>query len=540
MATTKTHALNEWDTLHNNGPFPLKTLYITELEGDGNMPDKLDRYNDAAKEIQRLIKETHEANQGFRAYGSAWSMNHIASHKDRMHYNGFMNIHMPIEPKNCHTHTSFDASNLFLFECGTTIKRVSEVLSAHGKSLKTTGASNGQTIAGCISTGVHGSALNVGAVQDYVVGLNLIIGPNPEDIVYLERHTQPALNNAFAEKINARIIRNDGLFNAALVGLGAFGFIHGIVIEAEPRFLLKRYVKKIDKDLALELAETLDFKNSAFKIPEETSADGSGNTPYHYKVFINQYSKEPKYVVELMYKKPYHPNYADPFPIIKQSLYRDLIYLFTKMAENFPKSIPWLVKRLRKSILPTVDDTLTGTLPEIFWDAPYQGPAFACSVGVNHTDSAKALKVLADLTNNEGPIPGIFAMRFVKQTKATLGFTKFPITCMLEIDGVLWKKTKKIMSLNEYSKRIIEVLKANNIPFTIHWGKASDWAFPGLVNHMYGENAVKTWKQHRHALLSENMAKLFSNDFLANTGLAEKDINQDNDFPTDEELIASL
>jgi hypothetical protein len=236
-----------------------------------------------------------------------------------------------------------------------------------------------------------------------------------------------------------------------------------------------------------------------------------------------------------MYKKPYVEDYKDPFPIIKQSLYRDLIHLFTKMAENFPKSIPWLVKKLRKTILPTVDDELIGTLPQIFWDAPYQGPAFACSVGVDHKDASKALKLLADLTKNEGPIPGIFAMRFVKQTKATLGFTKFPVTCMLEIDGVLWKKTRKIMSLTEFSRRIIEVLKQNNVPFTLHWGKNSDWGFPGLVKHMYGDDKVKEWKQYRNALLSDDMAKLFSNGFLEMTGLADKD---EADIPQD--LIASL
>jgi len=524
MATTIPHPKSEWDTLHNNGPFPLKTLYVTELAGEGNMPIKIDRYNDAALEIQRLIKETVASNQGFRAYGSRWSMNNIAHNKDRMHYNGFMNIHMPIAPQDCHIQTSFTADNLFFFECGNTIKRVSEVLSAHGKSLKTTGASNGQTIAGCISTGVHGSALDTGAVQDYVVGLNLIIGPNPEDIIYLERHTQPALSDSFAQKLKARIIRNDNLFNAVAVGLGAFGFIHGVVIESEPRFLLKRYVKKIDKTLALELADTMDFKNSSFTIPEETDANGKGKRPYHYKVFINQYSNDSEYVVELMYKKPYFVPYEDPFPVIKESLYRDLIHLFVKLAENFPKSIPWLVKRLKKTILPMVGEIVTGTLPEIFWDAPYQGPAFACSFGVDHKDSSKALKLLGDLTKNEGPIPGIFAMRFVKQSKATLAFTKFPITCMIEIDGVLWKKTRKIMSITEFSRRMIEVLQQNNIDFTIHWGKNNDWAFPNLVEHMYGDK-MKIWKNYRNSLLSDDMAKLFSNDFLETANLAQPEAN---------------
>lgn len=530
MATTIVHPKTSWDTLHNNGPFPLKKLYVTELAGDGNIPVKIDRYNDAAIEIQRLLQEAANSGEGFRAYGSRWSMNNIAHHKDSMHFNGFMNIHLPIAETDCHENTAFDASNLFLFECGNTIKEVSKQLSSHGKSLKTTGASNGQTIAGCISTGVHGSALDVGSVQDYVVGLNIITGPNPEDNVYLERHTQPALNNAFVARLNARVIRNDKLFNAALVSLGSYGFIHGVVIEAEPRFLLKRYVKKIDKHVALKLAKTMDFKNSTFKIPGEIDAQGNPNRPYHYKIFVNQYNDDSEYVVELMYKKPYVVPYEDPFPIIKESLYRDLIYLFVKIAEQFPKRIPWLVRRLRKTILPTVNEELIGTIPEIFWDAPYQGPAFACAFGIDHTDAPKAMKVLGDLTVDEGPIPGIFAMRFVKQSKATLAFTKFPITCMIEIDGVLWKKTRRIMSVTEFSKRMIEVLKQHNIPFTIHWGKTSDWTFPNLINEMYDDASIKEWKNFRNGLLSPEMAKVFSNDFLETIGLHTKDIDNTDDW----------
>lgn len=513
MATTKSKLLSKWDTLHRNGPFDLKLLYQTRLEGERLMPKKIDRYNDVALEIQRLLKETLNAGEGFRAYGSAWSMNNIASHKDRMHFNGSMNISIPILPNDCHANTTYDPTNLFLFECGNTIKEISETLTENGKSLKTSGASNGQTIAGCISTGVHGSGLAIGSVQDYVVGLNLIIGPNTNDIVYLEPASKPALNDAFAHTLNAKVIRDDDLFYAALVSLGSFGFIHGVVIESEPVFLLKRYVKKISKQLAFELANTMDFENSTFTIPGETNANGKGKQPFHYKIFINQYNDDPECVVEIMYKKPYTDTYPDPFPIIKESVYRDLINVFVKLAENFPKSIPWLVKRLRRTILPSVNEETTGMLKEIFWDAPYQGPAFACSFGIHHKYSEKAMNLLGKLTRDEGPIPGIFALRFVKQTKATIGFTKFPITCMIEIDGVLWKKTRRIMSLEEYSRRMIEVLKENNIPFTIHWGKNSDWKFPDLVKHMYRNNVDK-WKEQREKLLSLKMQELFSNAFL--------------------------
>ncbi len=536
MANTTTYQKTEWDTLHKNGPYPLRFLQVTELEGKANMPSSIDRYNDAAKEIQRLIKEAKDNNHGFRAYGSRWSMSSIAHQKDRMHFNSFMNIDLTVTPSDVHVDSSYDHSNLFFFECGNTIKEISQALGAHGKSLKTTGASNGQTIAGCISTGVHGSALDIGSVQDYVVGLNLIIGPNSDDIVYLERHTKPALDDGFAQKIQARVIRNDGLFNAALVGLGSFGFIHGVTIEAEDRFLLKRYVRKIDKNTALKLAETMDFENSDFTIDGETDANGNGKRPYHYKIFINQYVNDPEYVIEVMYKKPYTTPYPDPFNTIEKSIYRDLIYLLIKISEKFPKSIPWFIKQLEKQILPEVNEETIGTLYETFWDAPYQGPAFACSFGVSIENSSKALKLLADLTKNEGPIPGIFAMRFVKKSEATMAFTKFPITCMIEIDGVLWKKTRKLMSLKEFSHRMIEVLQSNNIPFTIHWGKNADWSYPNLISHMYGENAV-SWKEYRNALLSDEMAALFSNEFLRTIALSDVVTLP---IEKEEELIASI
>lgn len=520
MATTTKHAIETWDTFHNNGPFPTKNLYKTSLAGKGNMPSLIDRYNDAAKEIQRLLKDALDNNQGFRAYGSAWSMNHIAHQQDNMHYNAEMNLKKAILPDEMHPASTFQQADLFFVETGNVIKELHKFVFDHGKALMATGASNGQTIGGCISTGVHGSALNFGAVQDCVVGLNLIIGPNPEDIVYIERHTEPALNDTFAGRIHARIIRNDGLFNAALVGLGAFGFIHGVVIRTEDRYLLKRYVKRLNKDVAMQLSDTLDFAGSAFTVPGEVDDQGKGLRPFHYKVFINPYVDDPEYVIETIYKKPYTDTYPDPLPRIKTAIYRDLIILMMFFAEKVSKSIPKLIKLLQKSVLPPVDFEATGTLGELFWDAPYQGPAYAIAVGVDSSNASKTLALLTKLAREEGPIPGIYAMRFVKQSRATLAFTKFPVTCMIEIDGLIWKGKKgKLIGMDEFCTRTIEVLQENNIPFTIHWGKNADWSFPGLVHHMYGNKAIN-WMEHRSALLTEDTARLFSNKFLEDTGLS--------------------
>ncbi|MEP6594621.1 MAG: hypothetical protein ABJA71_01695 [Ginsengibacter sp.] len=518
MATTLEQDGSTFDTIHLNGPYPTRILYKTNLEPDNKLPKKIDRYNDVAKEIQRLLRETLAANEGFRAFGARWSLSHIAHHKDRMHFNDNMNIKISISENEMHSESTYKSEDLFLIECGNRVKEITEFVKREGKSLKTCGASNGQSVAGSISTGIHGSALGVGSFQDAVVGINLIIGPDPEDIVYIERETSPALNDDFAKKINARVIRNDDLFNAALVGLGAFGFIHGVVVETEDLYLLNRYVRKINKEVALKLATTMDFKVSEFRIPSEVDANGTPNQPYHYKVFINPYVNESDYVIEIMYKKPFRSDYPDPIPQIQTAIYKDLILLFGKIAAKHKNRIPLLIKLLQKSVLPKVDEDTIGTLGEIFDDAINQGPAFACSVGVDHKDSQKALEVLVNLTKQEGPIPGIFAMRFIKNSMATLAFSKFPITCMIEIDGALWKGNRRMISLEDYCKRMIEVLIQNGIKFTIHWGKNAAWSFPGLVDEMYGANVSK-WKEQRTFLLSGQQAGLFSNDFLRDTNL---------------------
>ncbi len=522
MASTKIENRTRWNTLHKNGPFPLKKMLTTRLEPNSSGLSDFEKYKDVAKEIKDLILQAANSNESFRAIGSKWSMSNIAHCQDRMHFNSLMNLKFNIFEGEIQQGSNFKHSNLFWFQCGNQIKEISRYLEKRGKSLKTTGASNGQTIAGCISTGVHGSTLDIGSVQDYVVGLNIITGPNPNDNVYIERESKPALRDSYFQNLDARIIRNDEIFNAALVGLGSMGFIHGVVIDAEDLFLLHRYVKKVPKAEALQLADTLDFSNYDPKIP---GFDYAGVRPFHYKVFMNPYNKnENKYAVEFIYKMQYYEDYkadfGNPIPFQKQFVYLDLIYLFIKIAEKFPNIIPTLIKALKTSILPKEEKTTVGKLSEIFWDAGFQGKAFACSFGVSHTNSSKALELLAKLTRKH-PVPGIFAMRFVKRSKATLGFSRFPFTCMVEIDGIQWSDKDNLIALKDYSTKMIEVLKSNHIPFTIHWGKNANWEFPGLVNHMFGVR-VKKWKQVREHLLTIPIQDVFTNNFLKATKLSDR------------------
>ena len=533
MAHTIQKFIGEWDTMHNNGPYPTQLLLDTFL--DTSVPTLLERYNDAADEIRNLIADALNKNQGFRAMGSRWSLSYISHHKDRIHHNRNMNIIMEVKDSDMHAGSNYRSEDLFFLQCGVRIKEISEYLVKKKKALKTTGASNGQTIAGCISTGVHGSAIDVGAIQDYVVGINIINGPDPADIIYIESSSRPALSDAFANQIHARVIRDDHIFNAALVSLGAFGFIHGVIIETEDICLLKRYIGKISKANAIQLSESLNFSNThqiiettGNSLNNEVDHHGIGLRPFHYKLVINPFNSKEKFLAEVMYKKPYRPDYPNPIPLIKHTISPDILTFMTGLLAHHKWAIPKTIKLMKGSIFPNPDTPpIEGTMGEIFWDALHQGPAFAFSVAVDHQKFSAVLEIFIEtLTDkNKGYLPGAIGVRFVKGTNATLGFTRFPFNCVIEVDGTLpapkSKARKKTMDrLHAFSRNITSELKGANIPFTFHWGKNADWQEPGLINHMYG-NKANEWMTIRNNLFpNAPLAAMFTNDFLIHTGLA--------------------
>lgn len=535
MANIVTRHITEWNTYHFNGPFPTKLLL--DIDTDRNISLLLDRYNDCTQEIQALLKDSLDNHERFRAYGSAWSLSNVAHQSDRMLFNARLNIKKEITTDQLHNPTTHQAENLFLFQCGNTVKEISEFLLKRKKSLKACGASNGQTIAGAISTGVHGAAIDAGSIQDAVVGLHLIIGTDANSNVYLERETRPALHDDFAKSINAQVIRNDRLFNAALVSLGSFGVIHGVVIEVEDAYLLKRYVKKINKADAMQLATTLDFANAAFKIQDEVQADGTGSRPYHYKLYINPYTNE-DFVTEIIYKKPYRSDYPNPVPVIQKAIFRDLPTWIAVFAAKFKGVIPAIIKALSKEVFPAVDDEIEGTLGEIFWDTQQSSAAFGTGFGLDIANAARALDLFTKLMKEKGPIPGILSMRFVKASAATLAFTRFPTTCVLEVDGVPWQGNANMITLDDFLTEVIKAFKAAGIDFTLHWGKNAPWSFPNLVDTMYG-GLDDEWKDVRSTLLSKQMADLFSNDFLTTVKLADYRTTVPNDLIALRTLIAA-
>jgi hypothetical protein len=56
---------------------------------------------------------------------------------------------------------------------------------------------------------------------------------------------------SYAESLgNAALVSDDDLFNAAVVSFRSFGLMHGLLIEVEPIYMLKLYVRSTTTKLS--------------------------------------------------------------------------------------------------------------------------------------------------------------------------------------------------------------------------------------------------------------------------------------------------
>jgi hypothetical protein len=128
----------------------------------------------------------------------------------------------------------------------------------------------------------------------------------------------------------------------------------------------------------------------------------------------------------------------------------------------------------------------------------------------------EAMEIAFKIYKDSGVVlPLILSHRFVKGTKALLGFTRFDITAVLEMDAVNTPETRAFFN------KVWEALDAAGIPFTLHWGKYNAFLTPVRVRDRYGDSTVDQWLSSRETLL-ENPAvrQIFNNEFTAGVGLA--------------------
>jgi hypothetical protein len=152
-----------------------------------------------------------------------------------------------------------------------------------------------------------------------------------------------------------------------------------------------------------------------------------------------------------------------------------------------------------------------GTSGEIFRNNNIRGKVISTAIGIPLDRVLEVNDMLIKLNKTAGPFSGIFSYRYVKGSVATLAFTRFSPTCILELDGSESSGTR-----NFYAA-VWNELDARNIPYTFHWGKIHNLN-EAKTRKMYGTKMDK-WIGQRNKLLPEKSLKVFNTQSLKDCGL---------------------
>jgi hypothetical protein len=491
----------QWTNRHDTFTQSINNLFDLI---NGNTGNGFDDYNAMTEAIQAFLGKAIAENKTVRALGGGWSFTKVAAAEGWILNTKMLNMIFPIRSTQSLSSNYKRTPNDLLFaQCGNSIQELNDWLKKNKRSLKTSGASNGQTIVGCFSTGTHGSAIDVGSVPDFIVGIHLITGPDKH--VWLERRSYPVVSELFIQKFKTKLVADDELFNAALVSFGSFGFIHGVMIETEDIYLLESYRKKIPLDNSFKhIMETLDFSNANF-IP-------NGNErPFHFQAVIDQYNLAGGAYATIMYKRPYTENYQPPVvDFNKAGPGDDVAAVIGIITDLVPALTHLVVSKLVKSSY-TLYEGVLGTSGEIFTNNNIRGKLLSTAIGIPLDRVLEVNDLLIEMNEDHGPLSGILSYRYVKRSAATLAFTKFDPTCILELDCAESNTTR-----NFYNE-VWNELEARGIPHSFHWGKIHNLD-EAKTRKIYGAS-MDTWIEQRNKIMSQESMKIFNTQSLKECGL---------------------
>lgn len=515
---TVRNAVN-WTNHHENIAVPVAK--IMTVHNDESVPASLNGIKATAGRLQHIIRDALAAGKRIRAVGAHWSFSDIP-----VVTNGWIIETKPLDWRfvfgagDMHPQSDATHEELLLCQCGTPISRINETFespnsvfpaSQRRRALRTSGASNGQTIAGALGTGVHGSAIDVGGMESQVVGIQLLTANRN---MWIERASAPTMKDSFAARLGAELVRDDNLFEAAIVSLGSLGIVHSVMVRSTGRYLLNSSLRRIRYGKIRAALNSLEFTGSG--IPDES------RRPYFFQAIIDpddlwEDGDRAKVFCTVRYKEVCPPGYLPKYNLKKEN----------SDGTDLPKLIGDIIK-----LDPALRDLATWLLMEIMlkeqneqntpekWKTPGQAYTFtdarrgvaSSGFGVPLAQVSNALQIMAEAFRSHKKAGVVLTCRYVQKSPGILSFTRYDPTCVIDIDGIDSSSTQKLIKL------VAQRFETAGMPFTMHWGKTNHLT-KARVRAAYGGN-VDRWNAARRILLPDQAERdAFSNDFIDAVGL---------------------
>jgi FAD binding domain len=569
MSEYHRHGPGEWVNYHEN-LLQWSTDIRSYVEGKPNGEDAASWFTASAAAHKHCLRDALAKQCDARVIGGGWSLNDLLRSEGLLVRDMRGEGAFTLDATQMAPGAASPPSHLVLASAGMKIHQLNQILEQQRLSLRTTGAHDGQSIAGAIATGAHGSVPTFGAIQDHVRGLHVIV--SGDKAVWIEPESRPALDPAFAASFSDDVIRSDVIFEAAVVHLGGMGLINAVLLEVEDIFL----VELIQRKHGINLDWIDDFQAGDFsKIAKRLGFDRDV-PPYYFQIIINPFDPYgARALHRLLYKQPCHAlpspevekhnrsilgepmnlmagamklvsKHHDMHPDDKAFSFKEhLIELMMEFSyKQYPKTVRGeeeeddptnsFIDKLKQKAFALRDD-LTALFDGEDDDDPepnstklmtwgqampahhYMGDLFSVAFAIDRTMLKRVLDVLFAAFQQDDGGDFVVTLRFVPKSAGLLAFTRFEHNVVIDLDGM---RTPDSVTA---AKRVLAAFDANAIPYCLHWGKLGEIT-PGHVTANFGDptqpgTPAHHWVSARNMLLPPEMQARFGNVALRKWGL---------------------
>jgi len=495
------HRPGVWMNYHKTGRSHAKARW-TLRSGDSGRGRK--ELADAAKAVQDWLKKAKDHGIPIRPIGGAWSPSNIQLIEDgwMLHTRRFNRL-FRLSAEDFERPDTIHPDAYMLVEGGVQVDEINDKLEGIGRSLVTTGASNGQTIAGACATGTHGSVVSAGGIQQHVRAIQMV---TPAGVHWIEPQAG-LMSPAFVAETGSTLLRDDEAFQAALVAVGSLGIVTAVVIETVPIYLVRPYIKLVDlRPEDIQLLQDGQFRAFSDKYGI------AGLDPYFVMVITNPFRPfRHKATVKFLYQSPYRDNYERQKPAALGAGY-DAQTMATRILSTFPWARGWILQTIMQlAIGKGVTGEVYGTWGETLETHFQLAKSFAASMFSDRRQLVRTFELLCSSFSARGGSTAV-TLRLMKGGPGLLSQARWPDTVGIDCDGPDGPETE-----DAYTYMLAEFDKAN-IPYTLHWGKFGNFD-AARVQKAYGDNFVR-WKAVQARLLpTEEDRRLFRSAQLDRLGL---------------------
>jgi FAD binding domain len=488
---------------------------IDNVGPDGALLAGFEMFRYAGESLDGLIREARDAGKRILPIGAGWALSRINITDGWLVNTKLLNGCYDIGARYFEdAYPAAERRNVVLAQAGIQIAELNAYLElvprkdSDRRAIQAAGIGNGQTVAGSVSGNTHGSQLTFGAMPDFVVGLHIATGSGRT--LWIERASKPVLNEAFTAKIGAELIRDDDIFNAAVVSFGTFGIIAAMAVETAPIY-------------QLDFPPIADVGYADLKAKLSAFADAPPKNLYHYEFIFDPHSSKQMAMEASAPKVPYKSGVPTPKPrwiVRDKNGYAPGVNIL-RLVGLFRFVVPVRIitglefKQYRKVALLNGVRGSPGQIytSSIYYLEGYIESAFAVSV----RDAPATIDVSSEVAQEMG-LPSIYQVRLCRASQATLAFTQHePITAVFEL-GMIHDDR-----FAEFERRLDAAFRKAGIRYTLHWSKNSG-IDPDKLEYMYGATKIASWKAARQVVFGNDatLMKTFDTDVMVDAGLADR------------------